>query len=91
MKARGRRLQTKMKLAATAVVLATLGSSALAQDGGKSTCQQVGGVSPEPIGDRDGHLMSIEQLICKVESGALAGGVVTVTAVWEWTNKRPSQ
>jgi hypothetical protein len=47
------------------------------------TCQSVGGGSPEPLGDREGHLISVEQGSCRVE-GAYVGGVSTDTIIWEW-------
>jgi hypothetical protein len=69
---------------AAAVAFAAFGPSAIAQENMRVfTCQSVGGGSPEPLGDRDGHLISVEQGSCRVE-GAYAGGVSTDTIIWEW-------
>jgi hypothetical protein len=47
------------------------------------TCQDVGVGAPEPLGDREGHSISIYRGSCRVE-GAYAGGVSTDEGIWEW-------
>ena len=71
--------------AAAALVFATFAPSAVAQ--GATTvwaCQEVGMAPPEPLGDREGHSISVSQLSCRAESGPLSGGVSTVVGIWEW-------
>jgi hypothetical protein len=49
------------------------------------TCQEFGGGSPpEPLGDREGHAISVGNYSCRADSGPLAGGVLTGTGIWEW-------
>ena len=61
-------------------------SSALAQSGSMARlyCNAVGGSSPEPLGDRDGHSISVGDIACRVEGGPGDGGVVTGTTIYEW-------
>ena len=47
------------------------------------SCQRSAAAPPEPLGDREGHSISVEQHSCRVE-GAYAGGVSTDTIIWEW-------
>ena len=73
----------------TALAFAALAPGALAQQiNFKQTCQLVGGFTPEPLGDRDGHSISVAQVSCHVESGPMNGGNVTgnVTMEWDKTN-----
>jgi len=50
-----------------------------------SICQNIGsGGDPEPIGDREGHSVSVDMVSCRVEGGPLSGGVLTGTDIWEW-------
>ena len=72
------------RFAAAALSFPAFAPSAIAQENIRVfTCQSVGGGSPEPLGDREGHLISVEQGSCRVE-GAYAGGVSTDTIIWEW-------
>jgi hypothetical protein len=48
------------------------------------TCQAVGNGTPEPLGDREGHGISMSQTSCHANSGPVSGGVLTGTIVWEW-------
>ena len=70
---------------ATAIAFAVLGSAALAQESSKVMCQAVGanGV-PEPLGDREGHGISVMTETCRVKGGAISGGIVTGQSIWEW-------
>jgi hypothetical protein len=47
-------------------------------------CQPVGGRAPEPLGDREGHAILVTEGNCRVESGALSGGVLTDISIWEF-------
>jgi hypothetical protein len=71
--------------AAAVLAFAAFASSAVAQE--KTTawaCQGVGGDPPEPLGDREGHSISVGQYSCRAESGPWAGSVGTGTDMWEW-------
>jgi hypothetical protein len=71
--------------ATTAFVLSVAAPSAKAEDNtSASTCQDVGTNTPEPLGDREGHSISVEAYSCRLDSGPLAGGVLTGTVIWEW-------
>jgi hypothetical protein len=48
------------------------------------TCQIVGTGPLEPLGDRDGHAISVAESSCRIESGPMSGGVVTAHDIWEW-------
>lgn len=49
-----------------------------------SPCSIVGSAAPEPIGDREGHAIFVEEDICRFDSGPFAGGVMTATSTWEF-------
>ena len=72
---------------AAAFAFVAFAPSAIAQNVRVFTCQNVGGGSPEPLGDREGHLISVEHSSCRVE-GAYAGGVSTDTTIWEWDGSK---
>ena len=72
-------------VAGAAVAFAAFAPSAVAQeDIVKYACQNVGAFSLEPLGDREGHSISVGQFSCRVESGPMSGGGVSGTAIWEW-------
>jgi hypothetical protein len=48
------------------------------------TCWDLHGPPPEPVGDRPGHSLAYNQVVCRVESGPLAGGLATGDMSWEW-------
>jgi hypothetical protein len=48
------------------------------------TCQSIGNSAPEPLGDREGHAISIGEVSCRVDGGPLSGGVLTGMDIWEW-------
>ncbi len=56
----------------------------LAQEDIKYACQGIGASAPEPLGDREGHSISVEQFSCRVESGPMSGGVLSGALIWEW-------
>ena len=59
------RLTGSWRTAAAAIALAALVPSAKAQENiAVFACQLVGGAQSEPLGDRDGHLLSITQISC---------------------------
>ena len=49
-----------------------------------TNCFQVGPAAPEPLGDHEGHAISVEQDVCVDKTGPFVGAVVTMTNVWEW-------
>jgi hypothetical protein len=68
----------------TALAFAGFAPGAVAQETSfKQICQEVGGNAPEPVGDREGHTITVSQYSCRVDSGPMSGGVVTGTAIWE--------
>ena len=72
-------------IAAAAIALAAVMPSAIAQESTFTyTCQTVGTAPPEPLGDREGHAISVSENSCRADSGPFAGGVVTGTTIWEW-------
>ena len=72
----------------TAVIaLSATAPSAVAQENtATATCQAIGWGNgpPEPLGDREGHGISVGQYSCRVDSGPMSGGVLTGTIIWEW-------
>jgi len=70
---------------ATAIIaLSAMAPSAVAQ--GMYNCQDIGwgGGPPEPLGDREGHGIAVNQYSCRIDSGPMSGGVATGTVIWEW-------
>jgi hypothetical protein len=68
-----------------AIGLALVAPGAHAQENTTTlTCQNVGGGAPEPLGDRDGHSISVEEYSCGASSGPLSGGVWTGSTIWQW-------
>lgn len=47
-------------------------------------CQNVGNSPPEALGDREGRGFSVTESTCRVEGGVGNGGVLTVSAIWDW-------
>jgi hypothetical protein len=71
---------------ATVFAFSTVLFSALAQAQStyKEYCQTVGTAPQEPIGDRAGHAISALTFTCRVEGGAMDGGVLTGSIFFEW-------
>lgn len=67
-------------------MLSTLGASSFAQTPltYKCLCQNVGIAPQEPLGDREGHAVSVGNYSCRVEGGPFDGAVMTGTTVYEW-------
>jgi hypothetical protein len=70
--------------ALSAIAFAFAAPSALAQEAEHQTCRVVGNSEPEQIGDRAGHALSTELDSCRIDSGPMAGAIVTSTVIWEW-------
>ena len=49
----------------------------------KSTCQPVGVPTQEPLGDREGHALSVGDYSCVSQGGVLDGAVMSGTNIWE--------
>src|SRR6516162_7897914 len=75
----------------TAIAFAAFAPNAVAQDNTiTGTCQAVGANgAPEPLGDRDGHGISVGQISCHIDSGPLKDGIATGTYIWEWDGQTP--
>jgi len=70
---------------AAAIAFAASMPGAVAQEISKSICQLVGGSGAlEPLGDREGHAIEVATETCRVEGGAMDGGLVTGQSIWEW-------
>jgi hypothetical protein len=77
-------LTTAWKIATAAIALTALVPSAKAQENiAVFACQLVGGPQSEPLGDRDGHMLSITQISCVANTGTLSGGVLTGSSIYE--------
>jgi hypothetical protein len=77
---------------AAAVAFAACAPNAVAQEITVTlACQDIGASAPEPLGDREGHSITVHQYSCRVESGPMSGGVATGTDVWEWDGPKAVQ
>jgi hypothetical protein len=67
-------------------MLSMLGANSFAQTPitYKCLCQSVGTSPQEPLGDREGHAVSVGNFTCRVEGGPFDGGVITGTTIYEW-------
>jgi len=62
-----------------------IGPTVLADEGrSKSICQSVDDGAPQPIGDREGHMMAIYNVTCRVVEGQPRGGVSSGRVIIEW-------
>jgi hypothetical protein len=51
----------------------------------KLVCQEVGGAgNPEPAGDRESHMISVDHYSCRMEGGPMDGAVVTGGDITDW-------
>jgi hypothetical protein len=50
----------------------------------KLHCHDVGYNPAQPLGDREGHSISVSQFTCRTEGGPFDGGTVTGNNIWEW-------
>ena len=70
---------------ATAIAFAGFAPSAVAQEINYTwACLEVGSGTPEMLGDREGHSISIAVASCRSESEPMSGAVLTGTSIWEW-------
>jgi hypothetical protein len=70
---------------AAAAAFAAFAPGAVAQEISKSFCQAVGANgAPEPLGDREGHGISVITASCRNEGGAMDGSLTTGQEIWEW-------
>jgi len=80
-----RHFQTIIRFAAAAAVIGLCGgATAESAHSYRLACQAVGSSPPEPLGDREGHALTVGQVTCRVEGGPLDGAVQTGTGIWEW-------
>jgi hypothetical protein len=72
-------------LAAVVLPFAAFAPSAIAQEVSKFSCQTVGGSNtPEPLGDREGHGITVTTASCRIVGGVLDGSLLTAQEIWEW-------
>jgi hypothetical protein len=69
----------------SAIAFAPSVPSATAQElHSHNICRDLGAFTPEQLGDREGHALSIGQSSCQTTEGPGAGAVQTETNMWEW-------
>jgi hypothetical protein len=74
------------------IALALAVPSAAAQEvHGHILCRAVGAFTPEQLGDREGHALSIGQSSCQVTEGPVADAVQTETNMWEWDGPKATE
>ena len=71
-------------LAAMAAVIFTPNMPVAQEYLDKDICQDTSTGGPEPLGDREGHSISVGTYTCKTVDGPLAGATITGTNIWEW-------
>jgi hypothetical protein len=71
---------------AVGIFLGVIGAASFAQAPltFRFLCQSVGVGPQEPLGDREGHNLSVTNYSCRVEGGPLDGGLVTGITIYEW-------
>jgi hypothetical protein len=78
--------------AAAALAFAAFAPSVVAQElHGHCLCRAVGAFTPEQLGDREGHALSIGQSSCQVTEGPDAGAVQAETNVLEWDGPKAKE
>ena len=76
----------------SAIAFALAVPSATAQEPhGHIVCRDVGAFTPEQLGDREGHALSIGQSSCQITEGPVAGAVQTETNLWEWDGPKAKE
>jgi hypothetical protein len=75
-------VKTAMRLLVVAFGLALAAGAALGQSW-KANCTNIGASNPEPLGDREGHAVSVANSVCIIEGGPFHGAVSTQSVVWE--------
>jgi hypothetical protein len=76
----------------SALAFAFAVSSATAQElKSHNVCRAVGAFSPEQLGDRESHALSIGQSSCQTTGGPGDGAVQTETNMWEWDGPKAKE
>jgi len=76
-------------VAAVVAFAAFAPSGATAQElHGHFVCRDAGAFTPEPLGDREGHALSISEESCQATEGPTAGAVGNSTSMWEWNGPK---
>ena len=70
--------------AAAAIAIAARPLVAVAQEVMKFSCQAVGSMAPEPLGDHEGHSITVVTASCRTAGGVLDGALTTAQEIWEW-------
>ena len=70
-------------LAAALVMQGAVVKASAQQNVDAFSCRYVEAPTAEPIGDEEGHGISVRDYSCEVTQGPLSGGVLTARAVWE--------
>ncbi len=68
---------------AVGVACITLASGMALAESNRWVCQTLGTAAIEPLGDREGHAIFVGGFSCRLEGGALDGGIATGTNSWE--------
>lgn len=76
-------MKTQLRFALAALGLALAAGAAFGQTTWKTHCTNIGPASSEPLGDREGHGLSVANSVCTVEGGPFSGGVTTQQVIWE--------
>ncbi len=78
-------------LSATAIALCAL-NAAQAQDlHGHQVCRNIGGFTPEQLGDREGHALLNSEASCQATEGPFTGAIVAETSQTEWDGPKAKE
>ena len=75
-------MRTPLRFLLATLGLALAAGTAMGQTW-KANCTNIGASNPEPLGDRDGHAISVANSVCTIEGGPWHGGVSTQSVIWE--------
>jgi hypothetical protein len=78
-----RALVTLRLTAALAMTTLSAGALAQAEVPLKATCQTIGTVASEPLGDPAGHAIRVVEYSCRGEGGVTDGTTITGMVIWE--------
>jgi hypothetical protein len=78
-------------LSALALALAAPSSARAQELHGHDVCRGVGAFTPEQLGDREGHALSITQDSCETTEGPTAGAVMNDAVMLEWDGTKAKQ
>jgi hypothetical protein len=81
-----RQLLSIIGVTTAVIALSAIAPSASAQEAVVEhlSCKDTAPVNPEPLGDREGHAITVETYSCHMDSGPLSGAEVTGTSIVEW-------